>query len=85
MFILSNKLFNDPDENINAALINRLIIIEFINKISNESLMSCNDFKGKIKDEEANIIVYCNKLVFNTIKEKRIGKRIQKYIPIKRI
>lgn len=85
MFILSNKLFNDPDENINAALINRLITIEFINTISNENSIGSGDFKNKIKDEEANIIVYCNKLVFNIIKEKRLRKGMKNYISIKKI
>ena len=64
LIILTNILFEDKDESIDKALKNRLFMVEFINKISEEGLSNSNEFKKKLKDEEANIIIYCNKLLF---------------------
>jgi len=64
LIILSNILFEDQNKSIDDALKNRLYIIEFINAISKESLTLSNEFKKKLKAEEANIIIYCNKLLF---------------------
>lgn len=78
LFILTNILFEDKDKSIENALKNRLFMIEFINKISEESLKNSKEFKKKLRDEEVNIIIYCNKLLFK-LKEnhlKKIGKKI---------
>jgi len=72
LFILTNTLFVDKDKSVDEALKNRLFIIEFINTISKENLNNSKEFKKKLKDEEANIIVYCNKLLFRLNKNKHI-------------
>ena len=78
IIILTNLLFEDKDKSIDIALKNRLYIIEFINIISEKNLKNSNNFKSILKSEEANIIIYCNKLLFK-LKEgnlKKIGKKI---------
>ena len=78
LIILSNMLFEDKNISIDEALKNRLYIVEFINKTSKENLNNSKLFKDKLKNEEANIIIYCNKLLFK-LKEgdlKNIGDRI---------
>ena len=87
LIILSNMLFEDENISIDEALKNRLYIIEFINTISKENLNKSKLFKDKLKDEEANIIIYCNKLLFK-IKErgvKNIGDRISNKVVLKLI
>jgi hypothetical protein len=64
LIILTNLLFEDKNKSIDDALKNRLYIIEFINTISKENLNKSNSFRTKIRDEEASIIIYCNKLLF---------------------
>ena len=78
LVILTNILFEDKDILIDEALKNRLYIIEFINKISKESIKNSFEFKKKLKDEEASIIIYCNKLFFKTKENytKPLGKKI---------
>ena len=71
LIILTNTLFEDKNKLIDEALKNRLYMIEFINKISKENLKNSNKFKNILKNEEANIIVYCNKLLFK-IKENNL-------------
>ena len=87
LIILSNTLFGDKNISIDEALKNRLYIIEFINKISQENLNDSKLFKDKLKDEEVNIIIYCNKLLFklkgsnlNKISNKISNKVILKLI-----
>ena len=87
LIILSNTLFEDKNISIDEALKNRLYIIEFINKISQENLNDSKLFKDKLKDEEVNIIIYCNKLLFklkgsnlNKISNKISNKVILKLI-----
>jgi phage/plasmid-associated DNA primase len=78
LIILSNILFEDKNKDVDEALKNRLHIIEFINTISKISLGNSSKFKKKLKYEEANIIIYCNKILFN-LKEngfEKIGDRI---------
>lgn len=78
LIILTNILFEDKNVNIDEALKNRLYIIEFINTISNGGLKNSKGFKIKIKNEEPNIVIYCNKLLFK-IKEdslKKFGNKI---------
>ena len=85
LFILSNILFKDNNEEINEALYNRMLIIEFINILSKEHLNDSDIFKINIKDEEANIIIYCNKLLFKIFKEKKKYKNINKILGINKI
>jgi len=78
LIILTNILFEDKDASIDEALKNRLYIIEFVNKISKENLKGSFEFKNKLKDEEPNIIIYCNKLFFKTKESnaKTLSKKI---------
>jgi GTPase SAR1 family protein len=87
LIILTNLLFEDKDIFIDEALKNRLYIIEFISKISNDSLNNSKGFKGKLKSEEASIIVYCNKLLFKLRygNLKRIGNTISNHEVLKLI
>ena len=87
LIILSNRLFEDKNISIDEALKNRLYIIEFINTISKENLNNSKLFKDKLKNEESNIIIYCNKLLFK-LKEgdlKTIGDRISNKVVLKLI
>ena len=85
LFILSNVLFEDKDVSIKDALKNRMVIIEFINEIVKLDLNNSKDFKKKLKDEEANIIVFCNKLPFKLKRQKGVGDRISNEKVIKLI
>lgn len=87
LIILSNILFEDKIDSIDKALKNRLYIIEFINIISKDILNESQNYKNNLKDEEANIIIYCNKLLFklkyddlnrigNTISNEKILSKI---------
>jgi hypothetical protein len=87
LIILTNMLFEDKISSIDEALKNRLYIIEFINIISIDSLNNSQIFKNELKNEESNIIIYCNKLLFklkydnlkrvgNTITNKNILKKL---------
>ena len=73
LIILSNMLFGDKNISIDEALKNRLYIIEFINTISKENLNNSKSFKDKLKNEEVNIIIYCNKLLFK-LKDNNFNK-----------
>ena len=78
VIILTNSLFEDKVESINEALKNRLYTIEFINTVPKLNLEDSSSFKRKLKDEESNIIVYCNKLLFKIKKKdyKKQGNKI---------
>lgn len=78
LIILTNILFEDKNKLIDDALKNRLYIIEFINTISKHNLNNSNLFKKKLKNEEPNIIVYCNKLLFKLKQDnlKQFGNKI---------
>lgn len=85
LIILTNNIFEDKNPLVDEALRNRMNIIQFLNEIS-ELDISANDsqsFKDRIKEEEANIIVYCNKVLFKQNKNK--GDRISSKILIKMI
>jgi len=78
LIIVSNMLFEDTNKDVDEALKNRLHIIEFINIISNDNLNCSRIFKKKLKEEEPNIIIYCNKLLFK-LKDpnlKMVGNKI---------
>lgn len=76
--ILTNSSFNDKNDLIDVAIKNRLYMIEFINSISKYNLDDSKNYKGKLKDEESNIIIYCNKLFFKLKSDnlKKIGNKI---------
>ena len=75
---MSNILFEDKDKGVDDALRSRLYIIEFINTISKSNLNNSKKFKVKLKNEEVNIIIYCNKILFNLKEDNstKIGDRI---------
>lgn len=66
LIILTNMVFQDKDNLIDGALKNRLYTIEFLHTIPKDNLDNSNDFKKRLKNEEANIILYCNKLLFKS-------------------
>jgi hypothetical protein len=74
LFILSNNKFKDEDERINEALRKRMCTIEFKNPIKENDLLDSRGFKKHLKDEEANIIIYCNKMLFKIRKELKNKK-----------
>jgi GTPase SAR1 family protein len=78
LIILTNTLFEDQNSIIDEALKNRLYIIEFINIISSDNLNNSKEFKDNLKEEESNIIIYCNKLLFKLKNDslRRVGTRI---------
>ena len=75
-FILSNCVFFEKNESINKALLERLYIIEFLFEINRDNI----NINESLKKEEANIIIFCNKLLFSCIdkKQKRFKKVKQK-------
>jgi phage/plasmid-associated DNA primase len=78
LIILTNILFEDKDIFIDEALKNRLHIIEFINSVTKDNLKRSKAFKNKLKNEEVNIIIYCNKLLFSSPNNdlKKTGNKI---------
>lgn len=78
LFIISNNLFEDKNKKLNQSLFNRMKTVEFINVVSNYDLETQKDFKKDIKEEEANIIVYCNKLYFKSLKKTKIKLKFNK-------
>ena len=78
LFIVSNILFEDKNRDINEALKNRMLIVEFLSAILPNN--TNNLIKNKIKEEEANIIIYCNKLFFKIFKEKKRKQLLNKII-----
>jgi hypothetical protein len=75
--IVSNNEIDEKNEEIKKALLNRLFIINFLNK--NTKLDK--NINKSLKDEEANIIIYCNKLYFSYFckKNKRIKSISKEY------
>jgi hypothetical protein len=70
LFITTNNLFKDLDDKINQSIYNRMSIVEFINEVDVSELSKLRNFKKDIKSEEAEIIIFCNKLYFKIFKEK---------------
>ena len=87
LIILTNILFEDKNKSIDEALKNRLYMIEFINTISLDNLNNSKTFKKKLKNEEANIIIYCNKLLFklNEGDLSHLGRKISNKSILKKI
>ena len=65
-FILSNNLFSEKNESVNKALFERLHIIEFLNVVCYDK----NSINELLKNEEPNIIIFCNKLYFSCLNKK---------------
>jgi hypothetical protein len=77
-FILSNNLFVDKNESVNKALLERLHIIEFLNVVCYDK----DSINELLKNEEPNIIVFCNKLYFSYLNKKskrQIKNKSRKY------
>ena len=70
--ILSNCVIVEKNESINKALFERLYVIEFLFNINTNSV----NINKSLKDEEANIIIFCNKLYFSYFNKKQ--KRFKK-------
>jgi hypothetical protein len=75
IIIVSNNVIQDKNDKINKAFFNRISSIEFLNPIKN--VQDDLDFNQKIKEEEINIILYCNKIYFKGLKENK-NKKIKK-------
>ena len=73
IIIISNNLIEEKNEESKEAFFNRIYLIEFINAIKNENIdISINE---KLKNEEPNIIVHCNKELFKSYKKNEIKKK----------
>ena len=70
--ITSNKDIIEVNEEVKKALTNRLIKIEF-KKTFNEKINI--NINKQLVEEEAAIIVYCNKLLYKKIHKKRIRSK----------
>jgi hypothetical protein len=71
--ILSNYLFFEKDVNINAALLERLHVVEFLYS-TNKTVNNSTNINKVLLDEEPNIIVFCNKLYFAYYNNKSVYK-----------
>ncbi len=65
--ILSNYFFLEKNEEINKALIERLYVIEFLHQVDNSII----DINKALSEEEASIIIFCNKLYFSYFNKKQ--------------
>lgn len=70
-YLSSNKAIVENDIDLNNSIKNRINIIRFKNKIRGGK-----NLKIKIKDEEPNIIIFLNKLLFKNSGTKNFGNRI---------
>lgn len=65
--IVSNDKIDEKNLEIKKALLNRLFIINFLNK----NLNSNKEINESLMDEEPQIIIYCNKLYFKYFNKKQ--------------
>ena len=65
--IVSNNEIDEKNEEIKKALLNRLFVINFLNKCLN----SQKNINESLIKEEPNIIVFCNKLYFSYFNKKQ--------------
>ena len=59
--ILSNYLFQEKNDSVQKALMERLFVVEFLNSV-NKDLVNINEV---LQDEEPSIIIFCNKVYFS--------------------
>ena len=71
--ILSNCTILEKDEGIHKALLERLHIVEFLFDVKTSN----NNINRSLENEEANIIIFCNKLYFAYLNKKRKRLRIK--------
>lgn len=71
--ILSNLPLIDQNIDIQNALLNRLYTIEFK---KNNNIIKKNDFNKCLAEEEAEIIIFCNKLYFHAVSKRKLLKKI---------
>ena len=59
--ILSNYLFQEKNDSVQKALMERLFVVEFLNSV-NKDLVNINEV---LQEEEPSIIIFCNKVYFS--------------------
>lgn len=65
--VISNNEINEKNKETKNALYNRLYVINFLNKIINNDI----NINNSLSNEEANIIIFCNKLYFSYFNKKQ--------------
>jgi len=70
--IVSNNEIDEKNKEIKKALVNRLFIINFLNK----NLYTNDKINESLIQEEPNIIIFCNKLYFNYFNKKQKRSRL---------
>jgi hypothetical protein len=75
LIIISNEIFKSGYSPINDILNGRILEIEFTKSVNLVKEGKCSFLKNLLKEEESNIIVYCNKLYFGLNKSKRYGNK----------
>ena len=76
LIMSSNNCFEDKDPSINEALNNRMFVIEFLEYLGQKNNDTTFKFKSKLKDEEPNIMIFCNKVFFNKNDNNKLGNKI---------
>jgi len=71
-FITSNVLIHEKNEGINKALNERIHIIKFLNEVIKDNKY----INESLKEEEAQIMIFCNKLLFSLL-GKKTNKRLK--------
>jgi hypothetical protein len=79
--ILSNYLFEEKNENIHKALLERFHVVEFLYSIDKNN----TNINKTLSDEEPNIIIFCNKLYFSYFNKKIPRNRIIKQPKAKKL
>lgn len=72
--ILSNYLFEEKNENIYKALLERFHVVEFLYSIDKNNI----NINKTLSGEEPNIIIFCNKLYFSYFNKKIPRNRVTK-------
>tara|TARA_B110000977_G_C10916747_1_gene431430 strand:+ start:85 stop:672 length:588 start_codon:yes stop_codon:yes gene_type:complete len=72
VILMSNKMFVEKDEILEKAIYNRLLLVNFIISLSKEEMKDSHTFKNNIKNEEASIVLFFNKMFFKYFREKRV-------------
>jgi hypothetical protein len=75
LIIISNEIFKGENSTINDTLNGRILEIEFTKSENLVKRGECSFLVNLLKEEEGNIIIYCNKLYFDLNKSKRYGNK----------